>query len=139
MNINPIDRKMAATVTVDDLLSWKPCHSEAKIRDIAGNKQEWTAMEILALEHVLPEDRLWVVLRPELIDEPVLHELACRFAERMLPAWESQYPTDTRPHAAIAAKRAWLHGEISDKELSVARAAAECQWQVECVRELLMG
>ena len=116
MNINPIDRKMAATVTVDDLLSWKPCHSEAKIRDIAGNKQEWTAMEILALEHVLPEDRLWVVLRPELIDEPVLHELAWRFAERMLPAWAAELAPG---YAALF--------------------AAERQWQVECVRELLMG
>ena len=112
--------------TIDDLLSWRPCSewTESRIREIAGDRIEWTALDLLALDQVTAADRLWVVLRPELIHEPILHELACRFAEEVLPIWESQYPEDRRPHEAIEAKRAWLRGEISDDQLAAAGAAA---------------
>ena len=118
------------TATVSDLLSWNPCSdwSEDRIRSVAGDKAQWTALDVLAMEAVSPVDRLWVVLRPQLIDESVLHELACRFVEETLPLYESQYPGDTSPRDAIAAKRAWLRGEITDEQLAWAAAAADAAW-----------
>ena len=109
------------TATIDDLLRWSRCEdwSEERIRAIAGRKKRWSALDVLALDSVPPADRLWVVLRPELIDERDLHELACRFAEHVLKNYESRF-CDDRPRAAIAAKRAWLRGEIGNDSLSAA-------------------
>ena len=53
--------------------------------------------------------------------EPLLHEAACVFAEGAL---RIANVTDPRSWAAIDAKRKWLRGEITDKELAAAWAAA---------------
>jgi hypothetical protein len=53
--------------------------------------------------------------------EPILHEAACIFAEGALRVAKV---TDSRSWAAIEAKRKWLRGEITDKELAAAWAAA---------------
>jgi hypothetical protein len=52
---------------------------------------------------------------------PILHEGACVFAEQALRLIPNPAP---RSVAAIAAKRAWLRGEITGEELAAARAAA---------------
>ena len=46
-------------------------------------------------------------------------------AEAVLHKWESLYPQDDRPRAAIAAARAFAREEISAADLSAARSAAE--------------
>jgi hypothetical protein len=51
----------------------------------------------------------------------ILHEFACRCAEGALAL--VKHP-DPRSAAAIAAKRAWMRGEITDAQLAAARAAA---------------
>ena len=122
------------TATVDDLLLWEPCSdwSEGRIRELAGAKQRWTALDVLDLP-IQDDAKLWVVLRPALIAEPVLHELACRFAEEVLPIYERECPKDTNPRDAITAKRAWLRGEITDEQLAAARAAAwDAAWDAAC-------
>jgi hypothetical protein len=113
------------TVTVEDVLAWEPCddYTHERLLELAAGRERMSVLEILDLD-IPPDDRLWVVLRPELIDDEDLHELACRFAEAVLPIWEAKYPEDRRPHAAIAAKRAWLRGEITGAELEAARDAA---------------
>jgi len=50
-----------------------------------------------------------------------LHEFACQCAERALRRVKV---TDSRCWDAIKAKRLWLRGKISDKELAMARDAA---------------
>jgi hypothetical protein len=52
----------------------------------------------------------------------VLHEFACLCAEKALKLIKG--PIDPRLPAAIMAKRAWLSGKISTKELAAARDAA---------------
>jgi hypothetical protein len=52
----------------------------------------------------------------------VLHEFACLCAEKALKLIKG--PIDPRLPAAIMAKRAWLSGKISTKELAAAMAAA---------------
>lgn len=52
----------------------------------------------------------------------ILHEFACSCAEDAMALVEEP---DPRSVAAIAAKRRWLAGEITDNELAAARAAAD--------------
>ena len=111
------------TVTVEQFLTFNPCYGEERIRRIAerAGKTEFTALDILAIPKIPNTDRLWAVLREELIDAPILHEFACRCAERALAMVDNP---DPRSVAAIAAKRAWLRGEITNDELDTAWAAA---------------
>lgn len=52
-------------------------------------------------------------------------ELACDFAEHVLPVWEAKYPGDDRPRKAIETARAFAKGEASTEELE---AAADDVW-----------
>ena len=115
------------TVTIEDVLSFGPCWKDARERmeNITEkyNQQNWTALDVLRLPETLVStaDKLWLVLRDELIGPKILHEFACRCAERALSRINNP---DPRSVAAIAAKRAWLKGEITDDELKTAYDAA---------------
>jgi len=58
------------------------------------------------------------------LEDNVLHELSCQFAESSLSNFESVYPNDNRPRLAIEAKEKFIKGEITEEELSAARSAA---------------
>ena len=114
------------TVTVGQFKSFRPCWLETaegrkRFARIAAIRDEWTALDVLNLPDVSATDKLWSVLREEFIDAPILHEFACRCAEYALSFVDNP---DPRSIAAIEAKRKWLRGEITDKELDAARAAA---------------
>ena len=146
------------TVTVGQFKSFGPCWLEtaegrANFARIAAIRDEWTALDVLNLPNVSAADKLWSVLREEFIDAPILHEFACRCAEYALSFVDNH---DPRSIAAIEAKRKWLRGEITDKELDVAwdaawdaarAAACDAAWdavwdaawehELEILRELL--
>ena len=114
------------SITYEEFLEFGPCYlddpkEKALMDSIAQRQDRWTALDILELEEIPDEDKLWCVLREELIEPEKLHEFACRCAERALSRVE--HP-DSRSVAAIEAKRAWMKGEISDAELDAARDAA---------------
>ena len=108
------------TVTVEQFMKFNPCYDEDKIKEIAGDKKDWTALDVLALD-IPAEHRLWSVLREEFIDAPILHEFACRCAEEALKLVDNP---DQRSVAAIETKRRWLKGEATNEELAAACAAA---------------
>ena len=60
-------------------------------------------------------------MNPGLTNHQRLTLWAADCAERVLPVFAAQRPDDERPHAAVAAARAWVHGDLS---MSGARAAA---------------
>ena len=134
------------SITYEEFLEFDPCYlrnreKKALMDSIARRKKRWTALDILGLEEIPDEDKLWCVLREELIDEKTLHEFACVCAERALSRVGNP---DSRSIAAIAAKRAWMRGEITDAELAAARdaawdavMAAERGWQVKELKEML--
>lgn len=118
------------TVTYQQFLKFNPCwqydkdkDKAAKLEEIGRRKAEWTALDVLDLpdEEVSPEDKLWAVLREEFVSAPILHEFGCRCAEEALKLVENP---DPRSVAAIEAKRKWMRGEITGKELQAARDAA---------------
>jgi len=113
------------TITYEQFISFKPCwlgddKLMAKVKAYAKLKPEWSALDILALEDEKPADKLWLVLREQLIDAPILHEFACRWAEYKLKPIDNP---DPRIVEAIRIKRLWLKGEATDEELAAARVA----------------
>ena len=116
------------TVTLEEFKEFEPCWLETaegrrNLKRIGRRKESWTALDILDLpdEEVSAKDKLWAVLRPELLEEAILHEFACRCAEEALKLVDNP---DPRSVAAIAAKRSWMKGEISGAKLAAASAAA---------------
>ena len=114
------------TVTPEQFEEFGPCWLETaegrkRYARVAAMRDEWSALDVLALDGVSNTDKLWAVLREEFIDAPVLHEYACRCAEYALTFVREP---DSRSIAAIEAKRKWLRGEISNDDLTAARAAA---------------
>ena len=114
------------TVTPEQFKEFGPCWLETaegrkRYARVAAMRDEWNAFDVLALDGVSNTDKLWAVLREEFIDAPVLHEYACRCAEYALTFVREP---DSRSIAAIEAKRKWLRGEISNDDLTAARAAA---------------
>ena len=143
------------TITYEDFVSFNPCwltdareraEHKKQLARYRAMRDEWTALDILRLDDVTAEDRLWLVLREELIDAPILHEFACRCAERALSLVGEP---DKRSLAAIETKRAWLRRECSDDDLAAASAAAsaaraaaraaERDWQVAELVRMLEG
>lgn len=131
------------TITYEDFVSFNPCWLTDESKRAEHKKQlaryramrdEWTALDILRLDDVTAQDRLWLVLREELIDAPVLHEFACRCAERALSLVDKP---DKRSLAAIETKRAWMRRECSDDDLAASRAASRASsraaaWAAAC-------
>ena len=122
------------TVTPEQFKEFGPCWLETaagrqRYARVAAMRDEWSALDVLALDGVSNEDKLWAVLREEFIDAPVLHEYACRCAEYALTFVREP---DSRSIAAIEAKRKWLRGEISNDDLTAARDAADAAWAAAC-------
>ncbi len=114
------------TITVDEFISFGPCWlkdeaSRRKIKHYAAIKNEWSALDILELEGVDADEKLWLVLRPELLSDTIIREFSCWCGENALSIIPDP---DQRSIDGIIAKRKWLRGEISDEELEVARVAA---------------
>ena len=81
-----------------------------------------SALDILNLDAISAEGKLWAVLREEFIPAPILHEFACVCAEYALTLIDDPDPRSIR---AIETKRAWLRGEATCRELD---AASDDAW-----------
>lgn len=106
--------------TYSDIMSLEPCFDPAE-RGYCTRDWQGTALDVLRHPNVTAQDKLWLVLREDWIPAPVLHEFACRCAERALALVDTP---DPRSVEAIATKRAWLRGEATDDELAAAQDAA---------------
>ena len=111
-------------ITVKEIMSWGPClkYHESRVKELIGKGK--TPLEICYLE-IPAEDRLWVLLRNEIIPENDIHELACKFAEQALKA-ERKAGREPHPDSwkAIKVKRQWLKGKATDEQLQAAWLAA---------------
>jgi hypothetical protein len=113
-------------ITVDQVMSWKPCYSKEKILRLSHGRTELTVGEIINLRFVPAEDKLWLLLREECIPARILHEFAIWCAETALTRAKV---TDERSWNALTIKRLWLDGKATDEELDSAMDAAwEAAW-----------
>ena len=69
------------------------------------------------------DDALWA-LRACPGAERFARELACDYAEHVLPIFERECPDDTRPRVAIDVVRRYARGDATEDELAAAGAAA---------------
>jgi hypothetical protein len=108
-------------ITIDQVMSWEPCYDREKILRLSHGKTELTVGEIIDLRFVPVADKLWLLLREEIIPARTLHEFALWCAETVLT---KANVTDERSWNALKVKRLWLDGKATDKELAAARAVA---------------
>jgi hypothetical protein len=112
------------TITLETIKSFNPC--EDGLENFIKHHKDFSGspLDLLELGNVSSSDKFWLLFRDEFIPENDLHEIACKFAESVLHIYEEQYPNDQRPLQAIEAKRKFIKGEISEKKVYAARAAA---------------
>lgn len=89
---------------------------------------EFSALDVLRREDIQMADRLWVVLRPQMLGG--LFDTACGdIAEHVLGIYESSHPGDTRVRACVKAIRRYARGEMDKENLllyaDAARSAAD--------------
>lgn len=106
--------------TYKDIMTLGPCYDPAE-RGLCDRTWRGTALDVLRDERVDAKDALWLILRENWIPASVLHEFACQCAERALARVDNP---DPRSVAAVATKRAWLRGEVTDADLAAAWDAA---------------
>ena len=113
------------TITYTEFIKLKPCWLETKegntkLKRIAKQRENWSAVDILNLDKVSYNDRIWAVTKADLISKRVLVLWSCECAEYALSL--VKHP-DERSVKAIKAARLYLDGKITLEELTAARAA----------------
>ena len=111
-------------MNINQFMKLKPCYTREKIEEIAGDKKDWTALDILRIDNVPAKDRLWAVLREDFIPARTLHLFACIIAEKALREAKIRKTKNNPSWEAIRIKRLWIDGKVTDEELKAADAAA---------------
>ena len=111
-------------ITAKKITSWGPCHEYGSARVKALVPRGMTPLEILDIAIPI-ENRLWVVLRFEVLTESQLRLFAVLCAERALRlARRIGQEPDKRSWEACRVARLHAQGKATDKELAVAVHAA---------------
>ena len=106
-------------ITRELLRQWDACYDDEKLASLVP-EAGLTPLEVAALD--IPEkDRMWVLLREDVIPARALRLLACGWAEAacLKTGWN-----DERSLNAIAVARRFAGGEATKSELGQAKAAA---------------
>jgi len=125
---------MTKLITVEKILSWNPCpewRDPDRIRSVVGDGM--SVLELLRT-NIKPEDRLWVVLRKELLDARILRLFACDCAEMALTRERDKgKEPDPRSWESVRVARLYAKGEATREELSaVSSAAWSAAWCAAC-------
>ncbi len=137
------------TVNISDIRKWKPCYDPAIYR---GEAWEGTAIDILNTSDVPAKDRLWMVLREDLIDKTILQEFAtwCGAQAKHLiknDSWTNSdmgkvieaFPEETQERSAISAMHYASHGMAFEaaRDSALALRDTERTDQINKLLELL--
>ena len=100
--------------------AWPMCayYSKRQLEKLYAGREKLTALDFLELP--LPdEDKLFILLRPEVIPERENNLLSCAFAERVV-----HFAGSPKAYELLRIKRLWVEGKATDEELAVARRDA---------------
>jgi hypothetical protein len=121
-----IVKKVTLEMVRDD---WEACHWEDG--EAQNDAARWaeknlpaTPLDVAGWDKFSVEDRLWLLLRSEIIPERELRLLACDFAESTLNIFEREIPDDTRPRDCVAVARRFADGEATRDDLAASLSAA---------------
>jgi uncharacterized protein YjbJ (UPF0337 family) len=109
-------------ITVELLRKWDACYPDERLRELVGDGL--TPVQVCDLPDVSVSDKLWVLLREDILSARTLRLLACTWAERVLPVFERERPGDVRPRDCLAVARRYAEGQATGEELAAARGAA---------------
>jgi hypothetical protein len=103
-------------ITFKEIQSWNPCYCPSKYL-----QENWkgTALDILKMKEVPFRDRLWVVLREELLSDKLMRLFAVWCARQV-----QHLMKDERSIAALDVAERYAIGKAREEELRPARAAA---------------
>jgi len=111
-------------ITYENLIAWRACYSNDRLRNLFADpltvRQVLTKMD-KGWDTVLPQDRLWVVLRESILGAKILRLFACDVADEALKLIDNP---DPRSIEAIRVSRLYAAGEATLEQLDAARAAA---------------
>lgn len=120
-----ISYEVIEVITADMIIGWHPCEDwpEERIRKICPAKGA-SPLKIARARQLSVADRLWLLLREDVLGHRLCHEIAADYAERVLPIFERERPDDTRMRDCIEVRRRYARGEAAAGEMAAARAAA---------------
>ena len=111
-------------ITYENLIAWRACYSDDRLRNLFADpltvRQVLTKMD-KGWDTVLPQDRLWVVLRESVLDAKILRLFACDVADEALKLIDNP---DPRSIEAIRVSRLYAAGEATLEQLDAAADAA---------------
>jgi hypothetical protein len=110
-------------VTVDQVMEWHPNGFDRDRMLAVTRGRESLDVRAVSLLPLPPEDLLWVLLRPAVIEEKALRKLCADFAAHVVTSFEAKQPEDKRPRQAIDAARAFAADAIGAEQLKDARMA----------------
>jgi len=112
-------------VTLDQVMEWHPSEHFTRDRMLAITRgRETLDVRAVSMLPLPPEDLLWVLLRPELIDPMTLRKLCADFSIHTIHVYEADHSDDKRPRLAVDAARAFASEAIGKAQLHDARVAA---------------
>lgn len=114
------------TTTLNKISEHDPCLSGwrkllAGLGKTTADDEPLTIATILRINGL--DDALWALQAVDEQDREI-RNLACDYAEFVLPVWEAKYPDDQRPRQAIEVARRYADGMATTDELDVAGTAA---------------
>ncbi len=135
------------TTTLNRIREHRPCKSgwEKLLRHLDKTAADDEIIDLLTvLESNGVQDTLWCMRATIEDSRTICVELACRFAENVLPVFEQQHPADKRPRLAIQAARDYIAGRIDRAAYAAADAASAADAayavfspQAEIIKEVL--
>ena len=137
---------MKLTTTLNRIREHHPCKDgwEKLLRHLGKTAADDEIIDLLTvLESNGVQDTLWCMRATVEDSRTTCAELACRFAESVLPVFEARYPDDKRPRLAIQAARDCLSGRIDRDAARAASYAADAATrstraaQLETMKEML--
>jgi len=76
-----------------------------------------TPLEIIdGLPEMIILEKLWILIRPEIIPEKLQRKLDYDFIEHVMPIWSKRHPNDDRPEIVLKFKQKYLCGNESETE-----------------------
>ena len=104
--------------TIEEAWPMFAYYSKRQLEKLYAGRETLTALDFLELP--LPyEDKLFILLRPEVIPERENELLACAFAERV-----AHFAGSPKACELLRVKRLWIDGKATDEELAMAKRDA---------------
>jgi len=103
-------------LTVSDIMALEPCYSESRVRELFGDRETVTVLEVAQAE-IPPDDRVWLLLQPGVLPADVRTDATARIVTRAV--------TSHALHCGNTAVEEWARGWLDGTNRSQAADAAD--------------